>query len=112
MTRIYPNGKADVNHFHAAGGMGLLIRELVGAGLLHADARTVWGERLGDYAVEPHLDAAGDVLWRPARRDVGRRERAARRRRAVPADRGVARPSTGRSGGRSSRPRPSRPTAT
>ena len=45
LTRIYPNGKADVNHFHAAGGMGVLIRELVGAGLLHGDARTVWGER-------------------------------------------------------------------
>ena len=66
LTRVYPNGKADVNHFHAAGGMGLLIRELAGAGLLHADARTVWGERLGDYTVEPHLDAAGDVFWRPA----------------------------------------------
>ena len=35
LTRIYPNGKADVNHFHAAGGMGFLIRELLGAGLLH-----------------------------------------------------------------------------
>src|SRR5574337_931050 len=56
LTRIYPNGKADVNHFHAAGGMGLLIRELLGAGLLHGDAETVWG-KLGDYAVEPHLDA-------------------------------------------------------
>ena len=59
LTRIYPNGKADVNHFHAAGGMGVLIRELVDAGLLHRDARTVWGEGLGDYAVEPRLDANG-----------------------------------------------------
>ena len=66
LTRIYPNGKADVNHFHAAGGMGLLIRELMGAGLIHADARTVWGERLADYAVEPHLDGEGEVRWRPA----------------------------------------------
>ena len=66
LARIYPNGKADVNHFHAAGGMGLLIRELAGAGLLHADARTVWGERLADYAAEPHLDHAGEVVWRPA----------------------------------------------
>jgi len=63
MTRIYPNGKADVNHFHAAGGMGFLIRELIGAGLLHADARAVWGERLGDYAVEPRLAADGSVAW-------------------------------------------------
>src|SRR5271166_1249509 len=66
MSRIYPNGKADVNHFHAAGGMGFLIRELEGAGLLHGDARTVWGERLADYAIEPHLDAGGEVRWRPA----------------------------------------------
>ncbi len=43
MTRIYPNGKADVNHFHAAGGMGFLIRELLGAGLLHEDVTTIMG---------------------------------------------------------------------
>ena len=66
MTRIYPNGKADVNHFQAAGGMGVLIRELVDAGLLHGEARTVWGERLADYAVEPRLDADGAVAWTPA----------------------------------------------
>ena len=65
LTRIYPNGKADVNHFHAAGGMGLLIRELLGAGLLHGDAQTVWGD-LDDYAVEPRLDAEGAVTWSPA----------------------------------------------
>ena len=44
LTRIYPNGKADVNHFQAAGGMPVLIRSLLGAGLLHRDVRTVWGE--------------------------------------------------------------------
>src|SRR5271156_5433927 len=70
LTRIYPNGKADVNHFHAAGGMGLLIRELLGAGLLHGDARTVWGD-LDDYAVEPHLDAEGAVAWTPAPAESG-----------------------------------------
>ena len=74
LTRIYPNGKADVNHFHAAGGMGVLIRELEGAGLLHGDARTVWGERLADYAFEPHLDAAGEVHWRPAPEKTGDRD--------------------------------------
>ena len=57
LTRIYPNGKADVNHFQAAGGMALLIRELLGGGLLHGDARTVWGEGLADYVVEPMLGA-------------------------------------------------------
>ncbi|MBV8104198.1 MAG: phosphogluconate dehydratase [Hyphomicrobiales bacterium] len=66
MTRIYPNGKADVNHFQAAGGMGLLIRELLGAGLLHDGARTVWGDSLADYAVEPRLDADGSVSWTAA----------------------------------------------
>ena len=66
LTRIYPNGKADVNHFHAAGGMGVLIRELIDDGLLHADARTVWGDCLAEYAIEPHLDAEGAVAWRAA----------------------------------------------
>ena len=65
LARVYPNGKADVNHFQAAGGMGVLIRELLGAGLLHGDARTVWGEGLADYTVEPTLTDAG-LAWRPA----------------------------------------------
>ncbi len=55
LARVYPNGKADVNHFQAAGGMAVLIRELLGAGLLHGDARTVWGAGLADYVVEPRL---------------------------------------------------------
>jgi phosphogluconate dehydratase len=66
LTRIYPNGKADVNHFQAAGGMPVLIRELLGDGLLHADVRTVWGEGLGDYVVEPVLAEGGAVAWREA----------------------------------------------
>ena len=111
LTRIYPNGKADVNHFHAAGGMGLLIRELLGAGLLHGDAQTVWGD-LDDYAVEPRLDAEGAVAWSPARRRVRRSQRACARRairfsrRRIAGARGTAR------AGRSSRLRRSRPTAT
>ena len=72
LARIYPNGKADVNHFHAAGGMGLLIRELLGAGLVHGDAQTVWGE-LDAYAVEPRLDAEGAVAWAPAAAESGDR---------------------------------------
>jgi len=66
LTRIYPNGKADVNHFQAAGGMPVLIRSLLGEGLVHGDARTVWGEGLGDYVVEPGLDDAGALVWRAA----------------------------------------------
>jgi phosphogluconate dehydratase len=66
LARVYPNGLADVNHFHAAGGMGFLIRELLSAGLLHEDVRTVWGHGLAPYAVEAKLDEAGAVVREPA----------------------------------------------
>ena len=64
MTRIYPNGDADVNHFHAAGGMGFLIRELLQAGLLHKDKMVVMGDGLDAYAKEPFLDGeGGGLVW-------------------------------------------------
>jgi phosphogluconate dehydratase len=70
LARVYPNGSADVNHFHAAGGMGFLIRELLNAGLLHGDVNTVMGAGLDHYAQEPFLDnAVGDtpkLAWRSA----------------------------------------------
>ncbi|TIW67128.1 MAG: phosphogluconate dehydratase, partial [Mesorhizobium sp.] len=50
LARVYPNGLADVNHFHAAGGLGFLIRELLDEGILHEDVQTVWGEGLRPYA--------------------------------------------------------------
>ncbi|MGF1543556.1 MAG: phosphogluconate dehydratase [Parvularculaceae bacterium] len=63
LARVYPNGSADVNYFHAAGGLGFVIRELLDAGLLHEDVTTVMGPGLRQYAVEPGLD--GDALaWR------------------------------------------------
>ena len=65
LTRIYPNGTADVNHFHAAGGMGFLMRELTQAGLLHLDVKTVMGEGLAAYTQEPWLND-GQLAWRPA----------------------------------------------
>jgi len=65
LTRIYPNGGADVNHFHAAGGMGFLIRELLGAGLLHEDVVTVSGKGLAAYAQEPFFSSDG-LAWRDA----------------------------------------------
>jgi len=65
LTRIYPNGSADVNHFHAAGGMGFLIRELIDAGLMHADTHTAMGPGLRAYTEEPWLDE-GTLKWRPA----------------------------------------------
>jgi phosphogluconate dehydratase len=70
LARIYPNGSADVNHFHAAGGMGFLIRQLLAGGLLHDDVQTIWGPGLSRYTQEPWLD--GSVLrWRPAAQRSG-----------------------------------------
>jgi phosphogluconate dehydratase len=65
LARIYPNGGADVNHFHAAGGMGFLVRELLDAGLMHPDVQTVAGEGLRRYAQEPWLSPEG-LAWRDA----------------------------------------------
>lgn len=56
MARVYPNGLADVNHFHAAGGLGFMIRDLLDAGLLHEDVRTITGGGLRDYIYEPRLN--------------------------------------------------------
>ncbi|TMV11289.1 phosphogluconate dehydratase [Arenibacterium halophilum] len=64
MARVYPNGLADVNHFHAAGGLGYMIGDLLKSGLLHPDTRTVAGQGLEHYTAEPKL--IGDALeWQP-----------------------------------------------
>ena len=63
LARLYPNGSADVNHFNAAGGMGFVIHQLLEAGLLHGDARTIWGDGLSDYVSEPVLQDHG-LSWR------------------------------------------------
>ncbi|HVK21798.1 MAG TPA: phosphogluconate dehydratase [Actinokineospora sp.] len=63
LTRIYPNGTADVNHFHAAGGTATLIGDLLDAGLLHPDARTIAGSYNERYREEPTLDD-GALTWR------------------------------------------------
>ena len=62
MAKVYPNGLADVNHFHAAGGIGFLIGELLSAGLLHPDTKTIAGDGLARYAQEPKLKA-GALVW-------------------------------------------------
>ena len=64
LARVYPNGSADVNHFHAAGGMGFLISQLLQMGLLHADVHTVMGQGLQHYTQEPWLNN-GVLAWRP-----------------------------------------------
>jgi phosphogluconate dehydratase len=63
LARIYPNGTADVNHFQAAGGFAFLARQLLAAGLLHGDARTVWDAPLGGCLQSPDLDD-GRLVWR------------------------------------------------
>ncbi|WP_299650984.1 phosphogluconate dehydratase [uncultured Jannaschia sp.] len=60
MARVYPNGLADVNHFHAAGGLPYMIGRLLEAGMLHEDVQTVAGQGLSAYANEPKLD--GDAI--------------------------------------------------
>ena len=62
MAKVYPNGLADVNHFHAAGGLGYMIGNLLDAGLLHADAKTILGDGLDLYRQEPKL-RDGKLEW-------------------------------------------------
>ncbi|MEM9743733.1 MAG: phosphogluconate dehydratase [Pseudomonadota bacterium] len=73
LAQVYPNGTADVNHFHAAGGLAFLINELLGAGLLHGDVKTIVGDGgLARYATQPRLD--GDALrWDPVDEGSGDR---------------------------------------
>jgi phosphogluconate dehydratase len=59
MAKVYPNGLADVNHFHAAGGLGYMINDLLDAGLLHNDVTTVMGQGLDNYRKEPKLTDSG-----------------------------------------------------
>lgn len=64
LCRIYPNGPADINYFQAAGGVALLIKELLEGGLVHEDVHTVAGFGLHRYTQEPYLDE-GQLQWRP-----------------------------------------------
>ncbi|MDR3387537.1 MAG: phosphogluconate dehydratase [Rudaea sp.] len=66
LARVYPNGSADVNHFHAAGGMGFLIATLLDAGLLHGDVNTICGKGLDAYRIEARLGADGCIEREPA----------------------------------------------
>lgn len=69
LCRIYPNGVADVNHFHAAGGMGFLVRELINHGVMIGDAAGISGP-ISDYAQEPYLED-GSLVWREAPKESG-----------------------------------------
>src|SRR5207253_8618666 len=62
LARVYPNGSADINHFYAAGGLQFLVSNLLDAGLLHRDVRTVAGGGLDLYRQEPVLED-GKIVW-------------------------------------------------
>lgn len=62
LTRMYPNGAADVNHFHAAGGMGFVIRTLLDHGILHEDVYTILGKGLNKYKQEPRIENH-QLIW-------------------------------------------------
>ena len=66
LARVYPNGMADVNHFHAAGGLPFIFRQMLAAGLVHPDVQTIVGHGLEPYAHEPKLAADQSVEWSPA----------------------------------------------
>jgi phosphogluconate dehydratase len=68
LATVYPNGAADINHFHAAGGVQFLIAELLDAGLVHADVRTVAGDGLERYREAPEL-VDGELVWSPVARE-------------------------------------------
>ncbi len=71
LARIYPNGNADVNAFHAAGGVGFVIRELLDAGLLHEDVRTVLGQGLRAHCTSPVLDQHLSLCWKAVDAESG-----------------------------------------
>lgn len=66
IARVYPNGPSDVNQFRDAGGLQFIIRELLGAGLVHKDVRTVAGTGLDGYTRAPRLDATGALVYEEA----------------------------------------------
>jgi phosphogluconate dehydratase len=68
LARVYPNGIADVNHFHAAGGLGYMIRQLLDAGMLHEDVQTILGSGLHKFCQEPTLEN-GKLGWRDSQAD-------------------------------------------
>ena len=62
ITRMYPNGAADVNHFHAAGGMSFVIKTLLNAGLLHEDVTTILGKGLSKFSKESKISNGAIVF--------------------------------------------------
>jgi len=76
LTKLYPNGSADVNHFHQAGGMPVVIKELLDNGLLHDDVNTIMGKGLSNYTQLPILDTEDNntVTWKQAFIDATKKD--------------------------------------
>lgn len=76
LTKLYPNGSADVNHFHQAGGMPVVIKELLENGLLHNEVNTIMGNGLDRYTQLPTLDSSSDdkVTWSQASIDEDKKD--------------------------------------
>lgn len=63
LAKVYPNGEADVNHFHAAGGTSCMFRQLLDAGFMHGDAKTVWGKNFSSFTQESFIED-DKIVWR------------------------------------------------
>jgi len=63
LAKVYPNGEADVNHFHAAGGTSCMFRQLLDSGFMHGDAKTVWGENFSSFTQESFVED-DKIVWR------------------------------------------------
>ena len=63
LAKVYPNGEADVNHFHASGGTSCMFRQLLDAGFMHGDAKTVWGENFSSFTQESFIED-DKIVWR------------------------------------------------
>ncbi|MBC2670770.1 phosphogluconate dehydratase [Novosphingobium piscinae] len=70
LARVYPNGAGDVNHFHAAGGIAYVTRELLDAGLIHGDTLTIAAGGMAAYATEPTI-LEDRLVWQPAPAESG-----------------------------------------
>ena len=76
LTKLYPNGSADVNHFHQAGGMPVVIKELLENDLLHDDVNTIMGKGLSSYTQLPTLDSSANnqLIWKQANIDAAKKD--------------------------------------
>lgn len=73
ITRIYPNGHADINQFEQSGGMALLFKELIDGGLVHEDVETICGRGLSRYTKKPVLEN-GELVWVDGSQESGDKE--------------------------------------